>query len=124
MDREAGVLRFMGSQRVRHDWATELNWTERWRAGLPYSKTHTIYLSSYVYDKNFLSSQETLQVWNRLKGAVKKEVTNLREKWKEEQVLKQSGFETAPKEQKKAWHANLKVSEHMLQGIWVMKTIE
>ena len=24
-----GVLRFMGSQRVRHDWATELNWTER-----------------------------------------------------------------------------------------------
>ena len=23
-----GVLRFMGSQRVRNDWATELNWTE------------------------------------------------------------------------------------------------
>ena len=23
-----GVLRFLGSQRVRHDWATELNWTE------------------------------------------------------------------------------------------------
>ena len=23
-----GVLRFMASQRVRHDWATELNWTE------------------------------------------------------------------------------------------------
>ena len=23
-----GVLRFMGSQGVRHDWATELNWTE------------------------------------------------------------------------------------------------
>ena len=23
-----GVLEFMGSQRVRHDWATELNWTE------------------------------------------------------------------------------------------------
>ena len=23
-----GVLRFMRSQRVRHDWATELNWTE------------------------------------------------------------------------------------------------
>ena len=23
-----GVLRFMGSPRVRHDWATELNWTE------------------------------------------------------------------------------------------------
>ena len=24
-----GVLQFMGLQRVRHDWATELNWTER-----------------------------------------------------------------------------------------------
>ena len=26
MDGEAGVLQFMGSQRVGHDWATELNW--------------------------------------------------------------------------------------------------
>ena len=27
-----GVLRFTGLQRVRHDWATELNWTEaKWR---------------------------------------------------------------------------------------------
>ena len=26
-----GVLRFMGSQRVRHDWATELNWSYRKR---------------------------------------------------------------------------------------------
>ena len=26
MDREACVLQFMGLQRVRHDWATELNW--------------------------------------------------------------------------------------------------
>ena len=28
MDREACHLRFMGSQRVGHDWATELSWTE------------------------------------------------------------------------------------------------
>ena len=29
-----GVLRFMGSQRVGHDWATELNWTElNWLTG-------------------------------------------------------------------------------------------
>ena len=28
MDREAWWLRFMGSQRVGHNWATELNWTE------------------------------------------------------------------------------------------------
>ena len=27
MDREACVLQSMGSQRVRHDWVTELNWT-------------------------------------------------------------------------------------------------
>ena len=26
-----GVLRFMGSQRVGHDWETELNWTEQCR---------------------------------------------------------------------------------------------
>ena len=36
MDREAWVLRYMGSQSVRHDWATELNWwygplLARWR---------------------------------------------------------------------------------------------
>ena len=29
MDGRPGVLRFMGSQRVGHDWATKLNWTER-----------------------------------------------------------------------------------------------
>ena len=28
MDREAGVLQFMGLQSLQHDWATELNWTE------------------------------------------------------------------------------------------------
>ena len=28
MDRRPGMLQFMGLQRVRHDWATELNWTE------------------------------------------------------------------------------------------------
>ena len=26
MDREAGVLWFMGSQRIGHDWVTEMNW--------------------------------------------------------------------------------------------------
>ena len=25
-----GVLRFMGSQRIGHDWVTELNWTDLW----------------------------------------------------------------------------------------------
>ena len=27
MDRKTGVLQYMGSQRVRHDWATQLSWT-------------------------------------------------------------------------------------------------
>ena len=30
--RRPGVLQSMGSQWVRHDWATELNWTEGWSA--------------------------------------------------------------------------------------------
>ena len=29
MDREPGMLQFLGSQRVRHDWVTELNWDMR-----------------------------------------------------------------------------------------------
>ena len=32
-----GVLWFMGLQRVRHDWVTELNWTDtEWSSGFPY----------------------------------------------------------------------------------------
>ena len=27
-----GVLRFMGLRRARHDWVTELNWTESWQS--------------------------------------------------------------------------------------------
>ena len=35
IDREAGVLQSMGLQRVRHDWATELNWTHLGSEPLP-----------------------------------------------------------------------------------------
>ena len=38
-----GVLRFMGSQRVGHDWVTELNWTEGSRKS--YHRTITTYLN-------------------------------------------------------------------------------
>ena len=31
-----GVLQFMGSQRVRHDWATELNWADRVNPPYPF----------------------------------------------------------------------------------------
>ena len=38
-----GVLRFMGLQRVRHDWATELNWTDykSWRKGRVFRSKRT-----------------------------------------------------------------------------------
>ena len=29
MDRRPGALQFIGSQRIGHDWATELNWTDK-----------------------------------------------------------------------------------------------
>ena len=38
-----GVLRFMGSQRVRHDWGTELNWTKRTNVNF------TFWIHCYLY---------------------------------------------------------------------------
>ena len=35
-----GVLRFLGSQRVRHDWVTELNWTEELFTGQQWRNRH------------------------------------------------------------------------------------
>ena len=46
-----GVLRFMGLQRVRHDWATELNWTDVVQA--VFSCTH--FNGSYFSVNSFLS---------------------------------------------------------------------
>ena len=43
MDRRPGVLLFMGSQRVGHDWVTELNWT--W----PIFHTHFLNIIDGVY---------------------------------------------------------------------------
>ena len=44
-----GVLRFMGSQRVRHDWATELNWTElrKW-IFLPFHAVHGVFKATIL----------------------------------------------------------------------------
>ena len=36
-----GVLRFMGSQRVRHDWATELNWCWQWHLWYLYHRQYS-----------------------------------------------------------------------------------
>ena len=37
-----GMLQFMESQRVGHDWATELNWAENHQSNLPYSKLSAV----------------------------------------------------------------------------------
>ena len=47
LDREACVLQFMGSQRVRHDWVTELNWC---RDGLRQSST---FYQMVIFISNF-----------------------------------------------------------------------
>ena len=44
-----GVLRFMGSQRVGHDWATELNWTDIYTVRVSVvSSSLCIYIYTYV----------------------------------------------------------------------------
>ena len=47
-----GVLRFMGSQRVRHNWATELNWTDGTRC-------HHISFLNYKFQANFFTLSST-----------------------------------------------------------------
>ena len=49
-----GVLRFMGSQRVRYDWATELN-SMLWKCPVSLTGTSTIYL----FNGNFFSTKDT-----------------------------------------------------------------
>ena len=48
-----GMLRFMGSQRVRHDLATELNWTELmlklWRTGTAVLDQKTFWLDFFYH---------------------------------------------------------------------------
>ena len=49
-----GVLRFMGSQRVRQDWATELNWTElNWMISLSYGFCHQLSANKELFQKIF-----------------------------------------------------------------------
>ena len=51
--RRPGVLRFLGSQRVRHDWVTELTWTE-WDlfGGDGYSLQDAIKTVKHFYFRN------------------------------------------------------------------------
>ena len=45
-----GVLWFMGSQRVRHDWATELNWTEIHSQLLLSPEDSKLTLNTYLWE--------------------------------------------------------------------------
>ena len=47
-----GVLRFMGSQRVGHDWVTELNWT-----------LSVVYISQYLCSDKLYFTEEWPQSW-------------------------------------------------------------
>ena len=69
-----GVLRFMGLQRVGHDWATELNWTE---LNSPVSKTGS-YTSVLVAREPRKAYLTLLAALNRKAGFVyRKEETSL-----------------------------------------------
>ena len=57
--RRPGVLRSMGSQSVGHDWATEMNWTERKRY---YMYTHQGKSNLKFKDKQFFKKNQTVKV--------------------------------------------------------------
>ena len=61
VDREPGVLRFMGSKRVRHDWATELNWTSN-----TVNLSSIMYLSLKLIDNIRLSKKKLIAGWLHL----------------------------------------------------------
>ena len=49
-----GVLQFMGSQRDRHDWATELNWSKRsqWKDYILCESKHVLIWKGQNYGNN------------------------------------------------------------------------
>ena len=58
MDREAWRAAVHGLQRVRHDWATEMNWTElSWSWSLPSGDFSLSHITSWPSDAKWLSWQ-------------------------------------------------------------------
>ena len=55
-----GVLRFMGSQRVGHDWATELNWLSCWRMRL-LTQNESLQCFSHGHPRS--DSWSTADIW-------------------------------------------------------------
>ena len=56
-----GELQFMGSQRVRHDWATELNWTLRYVPSIC-NILRVFIMKEYILPNAFLASTEVV-IW-------------------------------------------------------------
>ena len=48
-----GVLQFMGSQKIRHDWATELNWTELNKCSYQIVLNYCLSVYQCIYIANF-----------------------------------------------------------------------
>ena len=58
-----GVLRFTGSQRVGHDWATELNWTE----SITYQEYYRLCfctIADKVTEVKYCDTVREVQLWN------------------------------------------------------------
>ena len=55
-----GMLQFMGSQRVGHDWATELNWTEARKDHPPYHKFRKTFVLTIILPLALLAIWLTL----------------------------------------------------------------
>ena len=61
--RRPGVLWFMGSQRVGHDWATELNWIEESTAC--YDTLYSLLLFQAIQHPINLNTKLLVRVWNK-----------------------------------------------------------
>ena len=58
-----GVLRFMGSQRVRHDWATEVNWTVWSIFDFFPHLSQGKYCFTEIYDSHLTGGLKTFKIW-------------------------------------------------------------
>ena len=56
-----GVLRFMGSQRVRHNWVTEQNWTELKYMSICLQKKLVVF---YTYIQSYILISSLLDSWS------------------------------------------------------------
>ena len=59
MHRETWCAAVLGSQRIRHDWVTELNWTDKWYCILILFSTYSLLICRYTIYLTF-----TLYLWS------------------------------------------------------------